>query len=81
MPVSLNMTVLVLDVTLGLTFCLLSFLVCQNKVWHGALLSLFQVLEWDTPANLLSNSSSEFSKMLSAADNAVATGSRLRQRT
>ncbi|XP_023713114.1 multidrug resistance-associated protein 5 isoform X5 [Cryptotermes secundus] len=40
-----------------------------------------QVLEWDNPANLLSDSSSEFSKMLSVADNAVATGRGLHQRT
>jgi hypothetical protein len=69
------------DVTLSLTFFLVSFLVRQDKLWHGALLSLFQVLELDTPANLLSNSSSEFSKMLSVADDAMAMGGGLRRRT
>jgi hypothetical protein len=68
------------DIALSLTFFLVSFLVRQGKFWHGALLSLFQVLELDTPANLLSNSNSEFSKMLSVADDAVATGRGLRQR-
>jgi hypothetical protein len=29
---------------------------------------MFQVLELDTPANLMSNPNSEFTKMLSAAD-------------
>jgi hypothetical protein len=69
------------DITLSLTFFLVSILVHQDKFWHGDLLSLFQVLELDTPTNLLSNSSSEFSKMLSVANDAVATRGGLRRRT
>lgn len=46
-----------------LYFCL----VPEGTFWYITLF-MFQVLELDTPANLMSNPNSEFKKMLSVAD-------------
>jgi hypothetical protein len=45
-----------------LCFCIIP----EGKFWYITFF-LFQVLELDTPANLMSNPNSEFKKMVSAA--------------
>jgi hypothetical protein len=51
----------------------LFFFLVLKEICGICLFFLFQVLELDTPANLMSNPDSKFSKMLSVAD-AVAKG-------
>lgn len=48
----------------SLTF--LCFCITEGKFWYITFF-MFQVLELDTPANLMSNPNSEFKKMMSAA--------------
>jgi len=59
-------SVLTLQRVTSLTFLCLC-IIPESKFWYITFF-MFQVLELDTPANLMSNPNSEFKKMMSAAD-------------